>query len=77
MGVVHAKEAIAAASSSSSSSSPSLQDVGAVVRRVYVDGVDRTKEDVVLRQVRDVFKAQHFEEMLLKAQDCKNNLQGT
>ena len=41
-----------------------------------MDGVERTKEDVILSQVKPIFKAAHFEELLLKAQDARNNLQG-
>ena len=44
--------------------------------QVFVDGVERTKEDVILSQVKPIFKAAHFEELLLKAQDARNNLQG-
>ena len=38
--------------------------------------MERTKEDVILSQVKPIFKAAHFEELLLKAQDARNNLQG-
>ena len=44
--------------------------------QVFVDGVERTKEDIILSQVKPIFKAAHFEELLLKAQDARNNLQG-
>jgi tRNA A37 threonylcarbamoyladenosine dehydratase len=76
MGSVHAKEAMANEAASSDASIVSLQGVTAQVTKVFVDGVERTKEDVILRQVREVFKAQHFEDLLLRAQDCRNNLQG-
>ena len=55
----------------------SLAKISAQVTRVHVDGVDRTKEDILLRKIQPIFKATHFEELVLTAQDARNHLQGT
>ncbi len=71
MGAVHAKEA-----SSSAQSTRSLDSISAQVVRVHFEGVGRTKEDLLVGNVRPIFDVKHFEELVLKSQDVRNNLKG-
>lgn len=78
MGQVHAREAAASGLSSESGapSSLGLDSVSAQVTKVHVDGVGRTREDLIQATVEPVFKAQHFEDLVLKAQEVRAGLQG-
>jgi len=42
--------------------------------RVHLEGVDRTREDILVQQVKPIFSVEHFEELVLKSQDVRNAL---
>eukprot|EP00096_Caligus_rogercresseyi_P010953 TRINITY_DN4150_c0_g1_i1.p1 TRINITY_DN4150_c0_g1~~TRINITY_DN4150_c0_g1_i1.p1 ORF type:complete len:449 (+),score=101.88 TRINITY_DN4150_c0_g1_i1:39-1349(+) len=48
--------------------------VPAAVTKVFIDGVERTKEDILRDRVKHVFKARSFEEVILAAQDARIRL---
>jgi len=52
-----------------------LDGIAATVVAVNVDGLARTKNDIVMDSVKELFKVQHFEDLVLKAQDCRGRLQ--
>ncbi|XP_064635465.1 sorting and assembly machinery component 50 homolog isoform X2 [Lineus longissimus] len=47
----------------------------AKVVNVHIDGLGRTKDDLVMHEVRDVFKASSFKEMVKMAHDAKLRLE--
>ncbi|XP_060592599.1 sorting and assembly machinery component 50 homolog [Ruditapes philippinarum] len=51
-----------------------LRETPAKVERVIIDGVGRTKDDIVTKQVEQVFEAENFEDMIQRCQDAKNNM---
>lgn len=51
-----------------------LQGISARVDRVCVDGLVRTKDDIVLETVKDLFSATNFEEVIRKAHSVRNKL---
>ncbi len=74
MGTVHAREAPPPGSSSPPSTTRPLDSISAQVVRVHFEGVGRTKEDVLVGNVRPIFDVRHFEDLVLKAQDARNSL---
>lgn len=60
MGQVHAKEALSPASASEDPGEIPLSVIKAKVVSVSVDGVTRTKNDVILESVSDLFKVTCF-----------------
>ncbi|XP_053994398.1 sorting and assembly machinery component 50 homolog A isoform X1 [Hylaeus volcanicus] len=52
-----------------------LQSVKARVDRVHIDGLMRTKDDIIRAQVTDLFKAQDFQDVLLRAYKVKGKLE--
>lgn len=52
-----------------------LQGITARVDRVTVDGLSRTKDDVISLAVKDLFTADNFEEVIKKAHTVRQNLQ--
>ncbi|XP_045621493.1 sorting and assembly machinery component 50 homolog A isoform X2 [Procambarus clarkii] len=44
------------------------------VQRVHVDGLARTKDDIVINTVRDVFSAQDFQSVILKIHEARTRL---
>lgn len=80
MGAVQAREKMATPErsppESEDDSTVTLEKISAQVTNVYVDTVDRTKEDIILRKIKPIFKAQHFGDLILKAQDARSDLQG-
>jgi len=52
-----------------------LDGIEANVKRVHVEGLVRTREDVVAASIEPVLKAKHFEELVLASQDARNRLQ--
>ncbi len=71
MGAVHAKEAEV-----QKDSVVSLGTIGAQVVKVHVDGIQRTNESLVLKNVQSIFKVKHFEELVLESQLVRSRLQG-
>lgn len=54
--------------------SPNLSRVPAKVDRVIIDGIARTKDDIVVRQVQTVFESENFEDMVLRSQEAKEKM---
>ncbi len=75
MGTVHAREPDPG-NQGNKSGSVNLDSINAQVVKVHVEGVTRTKEDLVVSNIRPIFKVKHFEDMVLKAQHVRNSLQG-
>ncbi|XP_076754612.1 sorting and assembly machinery component 50 homolog A [Xylocopa sonorina] len=53
-----------------------LHSVKARVDRIHVDGLIRTKDDIVKVQVTELFKAQDFYDVMLRASKVREKLQG-
>lgn len=53
----------------------SLDWIPANVVKVHVEGVARTSEELILCNVRQIFKVKQFQELVLTAQDIRNRLQ--
>ncbi|XP_027231761.1 sorting and assembly machinery component 50 homolog isoform X1 [Penaeus vannamei] len=51
-----------------------LRNTQAHVQRVHVDGLARTKDDIVINTVRDVFTAQDFYSVILKIHEARSRL---
>lgn len=51
-----------------------LQALKARVQRVHVDGLGRTKDDIVINTVRDVFAAQDFQSVIMKIHEARTRL---
>ncbi|XP_063851106.1 sorting and assembly machinery component 50 homolog isoform X5 [Scylla paramamosain] len=51
-----------------------LQALKARVQRVHVDGLGRTKDDIVINTVRDVFAAQDFQTVIMKIHEARTRL---
>ncbi|XP_066144222.1 sorting and assembly machinery component 50 homolog B [Euwallacea fornicatus] len=51
-----------------------LQKVNARVDRITIDGLGRTKDDIVEDCIKELFKAKDFQEVLLKAHKARVNL---
>ncbi|ESP04678.1 hypothetical protein LOTGIDRAFT_135720, partial [Lottia gigantea] len=45
------------------------------VQRVIIDGLGRTKDDLIIQQVQPIFQADNFEEMVMLSQEVKIKLQ--
>ncbi len=71
MGSVNARE-----SKEASSSNVNLGGIGAQVIKVHFDGVARTKEDLLISNVKPIFDVKHFEDLVIKSQDVRNSLRG-
>ena len=72
MGQVEAKEAFP---SSRPEETIPLDSIQAKVVSVSVDGLNRTKNDVVMDTVKDLFSVGDFEELVLKSQQVRGKLQ--
>lgn len=48
-----------------------LSEMPAKVRRVIIDGVGRTKNDIVVKEVKNIFSASNFQEMVIRSNDVK------
>lgn len=85
MGAVNAREQtypddderaiMASPKNEQNSSKVALDGIQANVKRVHVEGLVRTKEDVVAASIEPVLKVKHFEELVLASQDARNRLQ--
>ncbi len=47
----------------------------ATVQRIHIDGLARTKDDIVIEQVKDLFKAGTFKEVIEKSSNAKLRLE--
>ncbi|XP_076617996.1 sorting and assembly machinery component 50 homolog B [Colletes latitarsis] len=52
-----------------------LQTVKARVDRIHVDGLMRTKDDIIKAQVTDLFKAQDMQDVIIRAYKVKGKLE--
>ncbi|KAK2153083.1 hypothetical protein LSH36_308g02016 [Paralvinella palmiformis] len=48
---------------------------GTTVQKIYVDGLKRTKNDIVVKHMKPIYTARNFEEMILKSQQARTVLQ--
>ncbi|XP_012170427.1 sorting and assembly machinery component 50 homolog isoform X3 [Bombus terrestris] len=53
-----------------------LHSVKAKVDRIHVDGLRRTKDDIIKAQVTELFKAEDFYDIILRAYKVREKLQG-
>ena len=73
MGNVHARQEVPSGNGGVKKNFP-LDKVGAQVVQVHVDGIDRTKEDVITDRIKPIFNIQHFQDLILQVQDVRNKL---
>ncbi|XP_018012367.1 sorting and assembly machinery component 50 homolog A [Hyalella azteca] len=52
-----------------------LQSLKAQVQRVHVAGIGRTKEDIIISSVKDVFSANNFQSVVLKIHEARSRLE--
>lgn len=52
-----------------------LKKVNARVDRVHVDGLSRTKDDIIKRTINDMFLATNFEDVIVKAHNVRSKLE--
>lgn len=79
MGTVHAKEMPKPKSRALGDEGEEheirLSNVPAKVKCIHIDGVCRTKDDIVTKQVRPVFSANNFEDMVKKVEESRLQMQ--
>ncbi|XP_076336491.1 sorting and assembly machinery component 50 homolog A isoform X2 [Tachypleus tridentatus] len=75
MGSVYAKSLLEEEQMKIGENKISLDKIKARVDKVHVDGVGRTKDDILAKAVKGLFQAHNFEEVLLTAQDVKQQLE--
>jgi len=68
MGAVQAKEAV-------EGQQIPLGGIQAKVVAVNVEGLNRTKNDIVMNSVKDLFNVEHFEDLVLRSQEVRGKLQ--
>jgi len=73
MGTVHAKSPDA--EEKEGSNKVDLHGLKARVQRVHVDGLGRTKDDIVINTVSDVFEASDFQSVILKIHEARSRLE--
>ncbi|XP_063228333.1 sorting and assembly machinery component 50 homolog [Bacillus rossius redtenbacheri] len=81
MGVVYAKEHFNEGLSSNDSFSGrkpfrnyNMEDIQARVDKVSIDGLGRTKDDIIVQSVQDLMKARNLQEVILKAHRTREKL---
>lgn len=75
MGAVNAREmAVERRADNGDPDQIALDTVSAKVVAVSIDGLARTKNDIVVDSVTDLFKVKHFEDLVLTAQDVRGKL---
>jgi outer membrane protein insertion porin family len=67
--------AAAAAGMNSSEREVVLTEVPVTVQRIYIDSLLRTKDDIVVQHVKQLFSAQNFEEMVKVAHTAKQQME--
>lgn len=53
-----------------------FDEIAAKVVRVHVDGVGRTKESLVMKNLASMFNVKHFEDLVVEAQEVRSKLKG-
>lgn len=74
MGAVHARESRRQEAETPGQQIP-LDGIQARVVAVNVDGLVRTKNDIVMESVKDLFQVEHFEDLVLRSQEIRGRLQ--
>uniref|UniRef100_A0A2P2HZM2 Sorting and assembly machinery component 50 homolog A-like n=1 Tax=Hirondellea gigas TaxID=1518452 RepID=A0A2P2HZM2_9CRUS len=75
MGTVHAKS-VDPEDTEEEKARVDLQGLKAQVQRVHVSGLGRTKDDLIIFSVRDIFEARDFQSVILKIHEAKTKLAG-
>ncbi|XP_043284944.1 sorting and assembly machinery component 50 homolog [Venturia canescens] len=84
MGTVHAKEPHPSMTSFNESNSKTesphqqtvdLHQVGARVDKIHIDGLSRTKDDIIKAQVSELFKAKDFHDVIQSAHQVRSRLE--
>ncbi|XP_014663333.1 PREDICTED: sorting and assembly machinery component 50 homolog A-like [Priapulus caudatus] len=75
MGAVHAKEIKGDDLIDSNVISVRVNDVSVTVERIHIDGLGRTKNDAVVPEVKQIFQAKKFEDVILKSLEAKSKLE--
>jgi len=65
-----------ASKSEAKASSVDLKHLSAKVVRVHVDGIGRTKESLVMKNLASIFKVSNFEDLALETVEIQNRLLG-
>lgn len=73
MGTVHAKEPLGGRETEKEWKP--LKEVPARVDKVHFEGIHRTKDDILMQVVSDLFEAQNFHEVVLKAHSIRQQLE--
>lgn len=74
MGAVHARESVRQEAGGPGQQIP-LDGIQARVVAVNIDGLVRTKNDIVMESVKDLFQVEHFEDLVLRSQEIRGRLQ--
>jgi hypothetical protein len=53
-----------------------MGDIAVQVTRVHVDGLARTNEEMVMKNIQTIFKVKHFEDLVVESQIVRSRLQG-
>ena len=54
-----------------------FDEINANVVKVHVDGIGRTKENLVMKNLSALFDVKHFEDLVLASQEVRSKLQST
>ena len=52
-----------------------FDEINANVVKVHVDGIGRTKENLVMKNLSALFDVKHFEDLVLASQEVRSKLQ--
>ena len=53
-----------------------FDEIKAEVVRVHVDGIGRTKESLVMKNLASMFNVKHFQDLVVEAQEVRSKLKG-
>jgi len=54
-----------------------FDEMKAKVVRVHVDGIGRTKESLVMKNLTAMFSVKHFEDLVVASQEVRSKLKGS
>lgn len=75
MGSVHAKSVDPLDADDVPSAKLDLQGLKTEVQRVQVSGLGRTKDDIVVKSIRNIFHAKDFQSVVFKIHEARNKLE--
>jgi len=75
MGTVHAKEPTSQEFDDIEPETITLEKLPASVEKIHIDGLARTKDDIVVRTVQELFHTKDFGDILMKSNEVKNALE--